>query len=85
MAEIHILTRDGVQIADVPSAEDRSEVASYFNAIRDFRETGDASGLDRFNGMTIETSKGTVPIITDPGLLAELEDAGELDIDDLYI
>jgi len=71
----------GLDIRDSRSA---SRIAAYWNAVKRYLETGDASGLRRFRGKTVRVNKRGYPFITDPQVLDRLADAGELGFDDLY-
>lgn len=71
----------GLDIRDSRSA---SRIAAYWNAVKRYLETGDASGLRRFRGKVVRVNKRGYPFITDTSILDRLADAGELGFDDLY-
>lgn len=71
----------GLDIRDSRSA---SRIAAYWNAVKRYLETGDASGLRRFQSKSVRVNKRAYPFITDTATIDRLADAGELGFDDLY-
>lgn len=69
---------------DVKGSRSASRIAAYWNAVKKYVETGDASGLRRFRGKVVRVNKVGHPFITDTKVLDRLADAGELAFDDLY-
>jgi hypothetical protein len=69
---------------DVKDSRSASRIAAYWNAVKRYLETGDASGLRRFRGKVVRVNKRGYPFITDTKTLDRLADAGELGFDDLY-
>ncbi len=69
---------------DVKDSRSASRIAAYWNAVKKYVETGDASGLRRFRGKVVRVNKRGYPFITDTKVLDRLADAGELNFDDLY-
>lgn len=69
---------------DVKDSRSASRIAAYWNAVKKYVETGDASGLRRFQGKVVRVNKVGHPFITDTKVLDRLADAGELGFDDLY-
>jgi hypothetical protein len=69
---------------DVRDSRSASRIAAYWNAVKRYIETGDASGLRRFRGTVVRVNKRGYPFITDTTALDRLADAGELGFDDLY-
>jgi hypothetical protein len=77
-----ILTPRGPVFAQVRNSVERTRLARYDNALRNFRAGADGAveELQAFEGQTV----GGHPLITDPDLLIQLEEAGSLDFDALY-
>jgi hypothetical protein len=77
-----ILTPHGTTFAEVRNSVERTRLARYDNALRNFRAGADRAvvELQAFKGQTV----GGHPLITDPDLLIQLEEAGSLDFDALY-
>jgi len=69
---------------DVKDSRSASRIAFYWNAVKKYMESGDASGLRRFRGKVVRVNKRGHPFITDTKILDRLADAGELGFDDLY-
>lgn len=81
--EMNILTPQGQAIADVPKSSERERNANHVAAITKWRrgERGAVAALAKFKGKTVA---GHV-LVTNPRVLAELEEAGELDFPELYV
>lgn len=81
-ARMNIVTRKGLEARPVRGSKERSRVGRHSIAVRHWREgrSGAAAELATFEGQTA----GGLPLLTDVTVLAELEDAGELDFPDLY-
>jgi hypothetical protein len=81
-AKMTVLTAQGPTFAVVRGSVERTRLARYDIALRKFRaaEDGAAEELQAFEGLTV----GGFPLITDPALLIQLEEAGQLDFDALY-
>lgn len=77
-------TETGIIGLDVKDSRSAKRIAAYWNAVKTYIETGDASGLRRFRGKVVRVNKRGYPFITDTGTLDRLADAGELAFDDLY-
>lgn len=77
-----VLTGKGPVTAVVRSSRERRLLAQYDTALRMFRagEDGAEAALKAFEGKTV----GGHRLITDPKLLIQLEEAGQLDFDTLY-
>lgn len=77
-------TANGSIGLDIRDSRSASRIAAYWNAVKRYLETGDASGLRRFRGKMVRVNKRGYPFITDTAILDRLADAGELGFDDLY-
>jgi hypothetical protein len=77
-----VLTRQGRIDVIVRNSRERRLHHDYENAVRMLRggEDGAEEELKRFDGKTV----GGQELITDPKILIELEEAGELDFENLY-
>jgi excisionase family DNA binding protein len=77
-----VLTRQGPTAALVRGSRERIRLARYDIALRKWRagEHGAEKELMAFRGQTV----GGYVLITDPDLLIRLEEAGQLDFDNLY-
>jgi hypothetical protein len=80
MDRMRILTGDGRVWVDVSSADDASEIGSYWNDIRRYSRTGDESVLDRHEGRVIDGRR----LLTDPDDIDYLAGQGELEFEDIY-
>lgn len=78
-----VLTPKGRVAVIVRNSRERKLLHDYETAVRKFRgaEDGAEDELKRFDGKTVGGHK----LIADPKVLIELEEADELDFDDLYI
>lgn len=81
-AYLNVLTPQGRVVVAVRGSRQRLLLARYEAALRRWREgePGAEAELATFQGQTV----GGHPLITDVKLLATLEDAGELDFEELY-
>lgn len=77
-------TESGSIGLDVKDSRSASRISAYWNAVKKYVETGDASGLRKFRGKVVRVNKRGYPFITDTKVLDRLADAGELVFDDLY-
>jgi hypothetical protein len=82
MSELmRVLTREeGVVTVEVTAPVERSMVGSYWNAVRDFLETGEVERLGQFDGVRI----GRGHWLTDPDELEAWAAQGELEFEDIY-
>jgi hypothetical protein len=81
---IRFLDEQGVIAIKVRSARARSRVAEYLNALKSFSTYGLPSVLKEFKGEFVMASGIRHPFITDPDLLQELGNAGELEFEEMY-
>lgn len=81
---LHVLTAHGMTELPVRDSRSAARVATYWNAVHHYLDTGDARPLQRFRGQGITVQKRFYPFITDLDVLDQLADAGELVFDDLY-
>jgi hypothetical protein len=79
---MNILTPLGRMSAPVRGSRERKRQGQYEIALRNWRNglPGAEADLAKFDGQTV----GGHPLITDVKLLATLEDAGVLDLEELY-
>lgn len=78
-------TTTGSATVVVGSSEDATAIGEYFNAVRSYVRTGDASKLADFAGQSVTDVDGKQwPFITDPRVLKRLGNAGVLSFADLY-
>jgi transcriptional regulator with XRE-family HTH domain len=70
---------------DPVSQRDRQKIGRYWRAVQDARRSGDFRELRRrFKHTVIKTSGGEVRLETDPIVLHELDDAGVLQLDEVF-
>jgi transcriptional regulator with XRE-family HTH domain len=70
---------------DPTTRRQRQKLGRIWRAVQDAKRTGDYRDLRRrFRRTVIKTSEGEVRFETDPDVLAELDDAGLLDIDEVF-
>ena len=81
-ALMNVLTPLGPIAVPVRGSKERSRLGKYNRALRRWRraEPGAAAELAGFEGQRV----GGHPLITDVNLLATLEDAGQMDFENLY-
>lgn len=79
---MNILTPQGIATFPVRGSRERNVLARYNVALRKWREgkTGAERELARFGSRTV----GGQPLITDVTLLARLEDAGAIHVEEVY-
>ncbi len=70
---------------DPASRRDRQKIGRYMRAVKDAKRAGDYREIRRrFRRTVIKTSEGEFQFETDPTVLMELDDAGILDIDEVF-
>jgi hypothetical protein len=77
----------GLGLAEIATRDSRqaSELSEYWEAVQPYRDTGDASALQQFNGKYIIGANGMqVRLLTDTDKLDLLADAGVLSFDSIY-
>lgn len=77
-------TETGMIGLDVRDSRSASRIAAYWNAVKQYTEHGDVSGLRKFRSKSVRVNKRAYVFITDLDMLDRLADAGELSFDDLY-
>ena len=77
---LSFLTERGLITVEARNSKEATLVSKYMTATKNYLMTGDESFLDRFRGKRF----GRHQFVTDPDILDELADAGELDFDSLY-
>jgi hypothetical protein len=75
---------NGSEYETIRSSKDATLLSRYWSAVKEWRNTGDASVLQSFEGKTITVKGQQVKLITDPEQLALLQRGGELDFIDMY-
>jgi transcriptional regulator with XRE-family HTH domain len=77
---------DGQLLAiDPTSRRERQKLGRIWRAVQDAKRSGDFRDIRRrFRRTVIKTSDGDVRFETDPEVLSELDDAGLLDIDEVF-
>jgi transcriptional regulator with XRE-family HTH domain len=74
-----------VRAVDLVSLRDRQKNGRYMRAIQNARHEADFREIRRrFRRTTIKTSEGEFQLETDPDVLAELDDAGLLDLEEVF-
>lgn len=74
-------TRHGFEPITVRGSRLASLLGRYTSAVGHFLQTGDVDRLQEFEGRKLNKH----PLITDPEILTELAEAGELQLDELYV
>jgi len=70
---------------DPSSRRDRQKIGRYMRAVKNAKQAGDFRDIRRrFRRTVIKTSEGEFHVETDPEVLMELDDAGILDIDEVF-
>lgn len=80
MSRMRILTNTGVEVVDVFDRETASVIGTYWNDITRFLGTGDVSVLDPYLGVVVDGFE----LETDPDLIEDFDDEGQLDFRDIY-
>lgn len=73
-------TAKGVAPASIRGSKQASQLGRYMSAVGKYLITGDASGLEEFEGQSIAGHN----LITDPDTLSSLAQAGALELDRIY-
>lgn len=81
---LRVLTPEGLQVVDVWSSRTASRVARYWGAVDHYLRTGDRRRLAPFVGKRFRAHGKIIAFVTDPRLLEQLANAGEVRFEDLY-
>jgi len=74
-----------IRAVDPMSRRDRQKIGRYMRAVQDARRSGDLRAIRRRFGRTvIRTRQGKFHLETDVNVLRELDDAGKLQIDEVF-
>jgi hypothetical protein len=80
-----IPTSEGLKRIIVLSSAERTELGNYWNAVKRYLRTGEASQLESFTGRHITGAYGTkYPLITGLKELERLGSAGVLSFESIY-
>ncbi len=81
---MRVLTPEGLQVVDVRSSRTASRIARYWGAVDHYLRTGDRRRLQPFVGRRFRAQGQLVAYVTDPHVLEQLANAGEVRFEDLY-
>jgi len=80
-----VLIDGQIRAIDPMTRRDRQKIGRYMRAVKEAKRFGDFRDIRRRFGRTaIKTSEGEFRFETDPEVLVELDDAGLLDIDEVF-
>jgi transcriptional regulator with XRE-family HTH domain len=80
-----VLTDAGVRAVDPVSRRERQKIGRFMRAVQDAKKSGDYREIRRrFRRTLIKTSEGEVRLETNPEVLRDLDDAGLLDIEEVF-
>jgi transcriptional regulator with XRE-family HTH domain len=80
-----VLTNEGLRAVDPVSRRERQKIGRYMRAIRDAKNAADFRAIHRrFRHTVIKTRDGEIRLETDPATLRDLDDAGLLDIEEVF-
>jgi transcriptional regulator with XRE-family HTH domain len=75
----------GITPVNPLNRRERQKIGRHWRAVQDARRTGDFRGLRRRFGRTVvKTAEGEFRLETNPDVLLELDDAGLLNIDEVF-
>lgn len=76
-----VFTTAGVRDLEVYDEAERADVGSHWNAVRRYLGTGDTSDISEFSGASV----AGIRLETDPDVIDDVEAAGDLDIEHIYV
>ena len=80
-----VLTDAGLRAVDPVSRRERQKIVRFMRALQDDNQSGDFREIRRrFRHTVIKTSEGEIHLETNPEVLRELDDAGRLDIEEVF-
>jgi transcriptional regulator with XRE-family HTH domain len=80
-----VLTDAGHRAVDPLSRRERQKIGRYMRAIQNAKEAADFRAIRRrFRETKIKTTEGEFHLETDPDVLRDLDDAGLLDIEEVF-
>lgn len=81
---MRIPTTEGAQLIEVHDSRTASRLGQYHSALGEYLATGDESILLPFRGKEIVSRRQRYRLITDPELIEQLADVGELQFESIY-
>lgn len=83
--DLLVPTASGPQEIRVRNSRDASRLGSYWSALHKYFESGDTSGLKKFDGQFVtDVSRKQYPLITDLDVLNQLGSAGAVSFESIY-
>jgi transcriptional regulator with XRE-family HTH domain len=80
-----VLTNEGLRAVDPVSRRERQKIGRYMRAIQDAKDAADFRAIHRrFRHTVIKTHEGEIRLETDPAALRDLDDAGLLNIEEVF-
>ena len=80
-----VLTSEGLRAVDPVSRRERQKIGRYMRATQDAKAAADFRAIRRrFRHTVIKTRDGEIRLETDPAVLRDLDDAGLLDIEEVF-
>jgi hypothetical protein len=81
---MRVLTEQGVTVVEVRGSRLATRLSQYWHAVDHYLRSGDRRLLRPFEGKRFRASSHLFAFITDPELLVQLGEAGEVRFEDLY-
>lgn len=81
---MRFLTKEGVVLLEVRDSRSASLIAHYWNAVHEYLTTGSTSQLSQFQNKYVTSRRIQYRFITDPEVLSQLWDYGELRFETIY-
>lgn len=79
------LTPAGQIAIDVRGSVSATRIATYFNAVHKYLDTGDLTDLLHFRGKTLQSGAARYRFVTDPHALERLAHAGDVRTESIYV
>jgi hypothetical protein len=83
LALVNVISKRGIVPLDLDD-RDASIAARHRQAALRYRDEGDASGLEAFDGVVVGEGDGEVELESDPEQIEFLAAQGQLDFEDFY-
>jgi hypothetical protein len=82
---LNVITPTGTRAATIRGSRIASRIAEHANAVKNYLNFKDGSGLTKYEGKSFNASGERFQFVTDLGTLDSLADAEDLKIEQLYL
>jgi hypothetical protein len=81
---MRVPTSQGVQDLEVRDSRSATLIGRYWNAVKQYLETGDVESLREFRGKSVRVGKVGHPLLTNAEIVDQLAEGGEFAFESVY-